>query len=399
MMKWTVPLFDLHFGDEEKQAVNEVLNSKWISSGSKTAEFEERFAALTGADYAVAVNSGTAALHLAVLGLGIGPGDEVIVPSLTFAATVNSIYYTGAKPVFADITSIEDLTIAPQDVIRKITGRTKAIMVMHYGGFACAMDEIMEIARHHGLGVIEDAAHAPGAIFRGQHLGTIGDVGAFSFFSNKNITTAEGGMLVTNNKRIAEQTRLLRSHGMTVSSYDRAQGHANRYDIFQVGFNYRLDDIRAAIGVVQLDRLGEDLRRRRRLAATYHKILAGLEGITVPFDDKIDISSNYILPVVLNNRCPMGRDEFRERLETGYGVQTSIHYPAAHRFTPYRALPADLPMTDYVVEHEMTLPLYYEMTEEQVGYVCQALKDTLSAAAPSMDSDVERGVLFELKHA
>ena len=397
-MEWKVPLFDLHFGAEEKRAVIEVLDSKWISSGSKTAEFERRFAALTGAQYAVAVSNGTAALHLAVLGLDIGPGDEVIVPSLTFAATVNSIYYAGARPVFADITSIEDLTIFPQDVARKITDRTKAIMVMHYGGFACAMDEIMEIARQHNLSVIEDAAHAPGATFKGQHLGTIGDVGAFSFFSNKNITTAEGGMVVTNNKKIADQARLLRSHGMTVSSYDRAQGHANRYDIFQVGFNYRLDDIRAALGGVQLDRLGGGLRRRRSLAAIYHQILADLDGITIPFDDKIDISSNYILPVVLNNRCPFNRDEFRELLEAGYGIQTSIHYPAVHKFTPYRALAADLPVTEYVVEHEMTLPLYYSMTEEQVVYVCQAIKDII-AAASMKHTGTEGGALFELKHA
>lgn len=393
-MEWTIPLFDLHFGEEEKQAVIAVLDSKWISSGSKTAEFERRFAAMTGAGHAVAVNSGTAALHLAVLGLGVGPGDEVIVPSLTFAATVNSIYYTGARPVFADIVSLDDLTISPPDIARKVTSCTKAIMVMHYGGFACAMDEIMGIARRHNLAVIEDAAHAPGATYGGRCLGSIGDVGAFSFFSNKNITTAEGGMLVTNNQKIADQARLLRSHGMTVSSYDRAQGHANRYDIFQVGFNYRLDDIRAAIGLVQMNRLEEDLNRRRCLAHRYHQLLADLDGITVPFDDKIDISSNYILPVVLNNRCPLDRDEFRHRLETEYGIQTSIHYPAVHKFTPYRGLGAILPVTEYVVDNEMTLPLYYQMTEGQVDYVCQAVKEIIatgSAPVFKVGSDTKFG--------
>lgn len=379
-MEWKVPLFDLHFGQEEQIAVNEVLDSKWISSGGKTAEFEQKFAAMTGADYAVAVNSGTAALHLAVLGLDIGPGDEVIVPSLTFAATANAIYYTGAKPVFADISSIDDLTISPQDIEKKITPRTKAIMVMHYGGFTCAMDEIMEIAKQGNLAVIEDAAHAPGATYKGRKLGTIGAVGAFSFFSNKNITTAEGGMVVTNDSKIAEKAKLLRSHGMTTSSYDRAKGHATSYDIYQVGYNYRLDDIRAAIGLVQLNRLGEDLSRRKILALRYHQLLKSFEGLTVPFEDKIETSSNYILPVVLNNSTPIKRDDLRTVLEQEYGVQTSIHYPAVHRFTHYNDGLTHLPVTDYVVANEITLPLYYTMTEEQVEYVCESVQKALIGA-------------------
>src|SRR5665647_1313535 len=272
-MDWKIPLFDLHFEEEEKQAVMEVLESKWISSGSKTIEFENKFAAMLGAEYAVAVNSGTAALHLAVVALDIGPGDEVIVPSLTFAATVNAIQYTGAKPVFADIISRDDLTISPEDIKKKIGPKTKAIMVMHYGGFACNMDEILEIVREHKLFVIEDTAHAPGGTYKGKKLGTLGDVGCFSFFSNKNITTGEGGMVVTSNKEVAALCKLLRSHGMTTYSYDRAQGHATKYDIRQVGFNYRLDDIRGAIGLVQLGKLAEDLRKRKFLAGHYHRLL------------------------------------------------------------------------------------------------------------------------------
>lgn len=251
-------------------------------------------------------------------------------------------------------------------------------MVMHYGGFACDMDAILAIARKHNLAVIEDAAHAPGATYKGQMLGTIGDVGAFSFFSNKNITTAEGGMLVTNNKEIAEQARLLRSHGMTTSSYDRAQGHATKYDIRQVGFNYRLDDIRGAIGLVQLDKLAEDLRKRKFLAEHYHRLLAGLAGITVPFAGKTGASSNYIFPIVLNEDCAIERDEFRARLEQDYGIQTSMHYPAVHKFTQYEDHHTVLPVTDYIVSHELTLPLYYAMTEEQVTYVCQSVRQILT---------------------
>ncbi len=377
-MEWKIPLFDLNMGEAEKRAVNEVIDSKWISAGSKTAELEGRFAALTGAKYAVAVNSGTAALHLAVLGLGIGPGDEVIVPSLTFAATANAIYYTGAKPVFADVESHQDLTISPLAIERKITDRTRAIMVMHYGGFACDMDKIAALAEQHKLAIIEDAAHAPGATYQGRRLGSIGAVGAFSFFSNKNITTAEGGMLVTNRSEIAEQARLLRSHGMTTSSYDRARGHATKYDIRQVGYNYRLDDIRAALGLIQLDRLTEDLRKRWFLARHYHRLLSGLEGITVPFSGKLEQSSNYIMPIVLNENCPIARDQFRDILAEDYGIQTSVHYPPVHQFTQYDDGRTILPVTEYISDHAITLPLYYAMTEDQVSYVCRSVKQIIA---------------------
>ncbi|NMC27275.1 MAG: DegT/DnrJ/EryC1/StrS family aminotransferase, partial [Syntrophomonadaceae bacterium] len=224
---------------------------------------------------------------------------------------------------------------------------------------------------------IEDAAHAPGATWNGRYLGTIGAAGCFSFFSNKNITTAEGGMLVTDDPDIAAQARLLRSHGMTTSSYDRAQGHATRYDIRQVGYNYRLDDIRAAIGLVQLGKLGEDLRKRRFLAKRYRRLLVQLPEVTVPFSGKTEASSNYIFPIVLNENCPISRDEFRNRLEKEWGIQTSVHYPAVHRFTQYADDKAYLPVTDYIVNHELTLPLYYGMTEEQVDYVYLGIRAIL----------------------
>lgn len=374
MMDWKVPLFDLHFENEEKEAVLEVLDSNWISAGHKTKVFEDKFAKQIGAVYAVAVNSGTAALHLAVLSLHIGPGDEVIVPSFTFAATVNAVKYTGAKPVFADIISREDLTISPADIQKKITERTKAIIVMHYAGFACHMDEILAIAGNHQLAVIEDAAHAPAATYHGKMLGTLGTVGAFSFYSNKNITTAEGGMVVTNNSEIANLSRLLRSHGMTASSYDRAKGHAATYDISQIGYNYRIDDIRASIGIVQLGRLSEDLKKRRVLAHRYHELLTNIGGITIPFQGRLEESSNYIFPIVLNENCRVGRDNLRKRLETDFKIQTSVHYQAVHKFTHYLDSSVLLPVTEYVADHEVTLPLYYHMTMEKLQYVASSLK-------------------------
>jgi dTDP-4-amino-4,6-dideoxygalactose transaminase len=205
--------------------------------------------------HAIAVSNATEALHLACLALGIGPGDEVVTPSLSFVATSNAVLYTGSDVRFADVIGPGDLTIDPEDILRKITPQTKAIIVMHYGGYPCRMEEILAIADRFGLPVIEDAAHAPGASLDGKALGTLGAVGCFSFFSNKNVSTGEGGMLVTNRDDIAQKVRLLRSHGMTSLTYDRHQGHAYSYDVVDLGYNYRIDEIRSALGIEQLKKL------------------------------------------------------------------------------------------------------------------------------------------------
>ena len=274
-MDWLVPLADLDYGIEEEEAVLAVLRSKWLTMGAVTQEFEAQFAHLTGSKYAFAVSNATEALHLACLALGIGPGDEVIVPSLTFVATANAVLYTGAEVRFADILGPHDLTIDPAEIERLLTPHTKAVIVMHYGGYPCHMDDVMAIADHHGLSVIEDAAHAPGASLDGKMLGAIGDVGCFSFFSNKNLSTGEGGMLVTDRKDIADKVRLQRSHGMTTLTYDRHKGHAHSYDVLDLGYNYRIDEIRSALGLAQLKKLA--VNNARRLAFT-HQYREALEG-------------------------------------------------------------------------------------------------------------------------
>ncbi|HZW04152.1 MAG TPA: DegT/DnrJ/EryC1/StrS family aminotransferase, partial [Anaerolineaceae bacterium] len=215
MVDWQVPLADLDFGAEEKEAVQDVLDRGWLAMGAGVQAFEQEFAGLVGSRHAVAVANGTVSLHLACLALGLGPGDEVIVPSLTFVATAAAILYVGATPVFADIHSEDDLTISPDSIEEAVTDRTRAIMVMHYGGYACDMPAINDLAAKYGLAVIEDAAHAPGAVLDGRGLGVWGAVGSFSFFPNKNMTTAEGGMVVTDDDELAERMRQLRSHGMT----------------------------------------------------------------------------------------------------------------------------------------------------------------------------------------
>jgi dTDP-4-amino-4,6-dideoxygalactose transaminase len=379
-MEWRIPLADLDYGPEEAQAVLDVLQRRWLTMGAVTHEFESAFSAAVGVKHSVAVSNGTQALHLACLALGIGPGDEVIVPSLTFVATANAVLYTGADVRFADIIGASDLNVSPDEIARQITPRTKAILVVHYGGYPCRMPEIMEIARHHHLAVIEDAAHAPGATLEGRALGAWGDVGCFSFFSNKNLATGEGGMLVTNRDDIAEVTKTLRSHGMTTLTWDRHRGHAHTYDVVALGYNYRLDEIRAALGLVQLRKLAENNVRRGAIVLRYREGLQNLSlsGIEVPFGDARGVPAHHIFPILLPGG--VDRDAFMEAMRKA-GVQTSIHYPPIHRFTYYRrrAPEVSLPVTEAVASREVTLPLYPMLRDEDTSYILAVIGDALSA--------------------
>jgi dTDP-4-amino-4,6-dideoxygalactose transaminase len=372
--RWNVPLSDLVIDDEIVQAVHEAVTSGWWSMGPRVAEFEQAFAEFVGARHALAVANGTAALHLALLAVGCGPGDEVIVPSLNFVAAANTIRHTGATPVFCDISSASDLNLDPKDVEAAVGPATKAIVVLHYGGFACDMEAVGRLAESHGLSVTEDAAHAPGATWRGQACGTLGRVGCFSFFSNKNLPIGEGGMIVTNEDELAERIRLLRSHGMTTLTWERHRGHAHSYDVVAQGFNYRLDELRAAMGLVQLRRLPAENEARRRISATYRTALTGVRGLQMPFPDpEAQRSSSHHLAVVL---LPAGvaRADVRGALEADR-IQTSVHYPPIHRFTDYEQLGArrPLPNTDAIGERVLTLPLYGHMTDSQVEAVVAAL--------------------------
>ena len=370
---WKVPLFNTDFDESETNAALEVIRSGWLTMGETTRLFEERFAEFIGAKYSVAVSNCTAALHLGALALGIGPEDEVICPSFTFVAGANSIRYTGARPVFADIESLDTLCIGPESITRKITKKTKAIQVMHYAGYPCSMDKILDIARHHKLHVIEDCAHAPGAEFNGTKCGILGDVGCFSFFSNKNMTTAEGGMITTNDEDTARKIRLMRSHGMTTLTWDRAQGHAFSYDVIEPGYNYRMDEIRAAIGIVQLEKLATGNRRRRFLMDLYQQKLRDVSWIQMPFLSNTASSSYHICPILLPDN--VSRYSFMGYLKE-HGIQTSIHYPPIHLFSyynkEYRKNDA-LHITEEAALREVTLPLYPSMKEDDVDYVVQTI--------------------------
>ena len=373
---YQVPLFDLNYGREEEEAVVQTLQSRWISMGPKVAELEAAFAAALGAPHALAVTNCTAALHMAMLVMNIGPGDEVIVPSLTFVATVNAIRYVGATPVFADIAGPADLTLDPAGLEALITSRTRAIVVMHYGGFPCAMDEIGAIARRHQLPIVEDACHGPLSEYGGQKLGAIGDVGCFSFFSNKNISTGEGGMFLTRHAEYHRRGQLLRSHGMTTLSHERSQGHATSYDVVELGYNYRLDDIRAALALVQLKKLRPDLERRARVRERYLQRLAGVDGLVLPFAGHQGFVSNYIFPVVLRDGGTGRREAIRQQLHKA-GIQTSVHYPAVHRFSIHRRTSIFLPHTEHAADHVITLPMYAGLALELVDFIADQLQEAL----------------------
>jgi dTDP-4-amino-4,6-dideoxygalactose transaminase len=373
---YKIPLFDLNYDEQEEKAVIETLRSRWISMGPKVIEFEDKFKTALGSLYAVALSSCTASLHLALKALGVKEGDEIICPSLTFVATVNAIRYQRAKPVFCDIKSYEDLTIDPLQIERAITKKTKGIVVMHYAGFACDMTEIMSIAKNRNLFVVEDACHGILSEYKRNKLGTIGDVGCFSFFANKNLSTGEGGMAITNSVELYEKMKVYRSHGMTSLSYDRAKGHTTEYDVIELGYNYRMDDIRASLGLVQLGKLYNDILKRQNVRKMYLERLADVDGIIIPFTNRTEFSANYIFVIVLKNSTSYKRDKVRSYLAEK-GIQTSVHYPAVHKFSIYRNSSFNLPFTEYISDNVITLPMYSRLTSENIDYICENIKEAI----------------------
>jgi dTDP-4-amino-4,6-dideoxygalactose transaminase len=374
---WRVQLHKIDFDEREYQAVKEVLDSGWLSISEKTHAFEAAFCGFLGHDSkCLAVSNGTAALHMALLAGGIGEGCEVITPSLTFIADQNVTGIVGAKNILADITSMEDWSMDPNDIEARITPKTKAVMIVHYAGFACDMERITALCKKHNLFLIEDCAHTPGADYcgssiQGQPLGTFGDISAFSFFANKNIAVGEGGMVVTRNEQLFEKLRLLRSHGMSVASFDRFKGRAASYDVEIPGFNYRIHEISSALGLVQLEKLNDANEKRKKLVEYYYKRLDNISEISIPYRNFSRGKPNYhIMPILLSEK--IDRKAVMESMKQA-GVQTSIHYPAIQSFSAYKDRINPTPKAEYVCAHELTLPLYPRMTTEEVDIVCAAL--------------------------
>ncbi len=374
----TLPMIELGapvLGEAEKQALVAVIDDRWLTMGDRVRAFERAFADLHRVDDAVAVGSATAALQLILAAFDVGAGDEVLVPSMSFVATAAVVVHAGATPVFVDVEAPDRPHMSLDDARRRITPRTRAITVMHYGGYVMDLPAWRRLADEHGLLLFEDAAHTAGL-----PTGTVSDAAAYSFFTNKNMTTAEGGMVLVPDADRRQRVRLLRAHGMTASTLDRTRGRAVGYDVVGCGFNFRMDELRGALGLVQIERLPEWNRTRLGLMAHYRERLADeVPEVGVPFAAGHP-TSGHIMPVVL----PPGSDRAAVMAAMrAAAVQTSVHYPAIHQFTYYRERFGDirLPHTEQFGSHELTLPLHPALSLADIARVVSALREALGSPA------------------
>ena len=373
----SIPVFDLKIEQEDLDAVEATLRSGWWTMGPRVEEFESIFAEHLGCRHVVATSSCTTALHLALLGAGVGPGDEVIVPSFTFVATVATVMQTGATPIFADIGGQDDLCMDHEHAASLVGPRTKAVMPVHYGGYDAAPVEIAALCEKHGLAMLEDCAHSPYSQLDGKHFGTFGLAGAFSFFPNKVLGIGEGGALGTDDDAVAEQARLLRSQAMTSGSVRRREPGHSSYDVTGLGWNYRMDEPRAALLVSRFKRLGGEIERRRELTHLYRERLAALDGVTVPFrDEQVANSSAYSMSVMLVD--PERKDAVRTELQDK-GVQTTTMYTGVHEFSAYRERfpEVSLPRTELASKTQFNLPLFPHLTEDELDRVVATLEEVL----------------------
>lgn len=375
----SIMVSDLSYDREEIDAVTSVLRSEWLTMGPKTGEFEKALASYLGANHVIAVNNGTAALHLGLLSLGVGRGDEVIVTPMSFVASANAILYVGARPVFVDIDP-ETFNIDPDLVKEKITKKTKVILPVHMAGLPAEIDPILDVAEEQGIDVLDDAAHAIGSEYRNKRIGGFKSITAFSFFSNKNLSVGEGGAITTHSAEIAERLRLLRSHGLTKSTWSR---HHNKdeessdqlYNMIELGHNYRITEMSAALGIVQLGKLNRFNARRKEAYNLYRDLLEGLEieFQAIPAYVK---HSHHILPVLLP-RGVRGKTRFSLKQR---GIETSIHYTPIHRFRYYQEhgySDVSLPNAEEMGDRVITLPLHQKLSDDQVCYVVSELRNAL----------------------
>ncbi len=378
----TIPIMRPHLGAEEAAAASAAIESGWVAQGPRVAEFEATFAARVGAGHAVALSSCTTALHLALVVLGVGPGDEVVVPSLSFIATANAARYVGATPVFADVDEYTQ-NLSPKTVEQVVTAATRAVILVHQAGVPADIGAIHRLCDGRGVAVVEDAACAIGAMYEGDPIGSHSELVAFSFHPRKVITTGEGGMLTTSRPQWAERVRRLREHGMSMSAADRhrAQGVVIE-QYLETGFNYRMTDIQAAVGLVQLGRLDDIVARRRHLASRYHELLADVPGITMVADPAYGTANFQAFWVVLPDDFPLSRNDLMAKmLEAGISSRRGIM--AAHLEPAYAGHPhPDLPVTERLNRQSLILPLYHQMTEDDVRRVAAVVREAAGVAAP-----------------
>ena len=382
MRKTFLPFARPSIGEEEIAELLDTLRSGWITTGPKVDRFTAAFAEFVGGRHAIAVSSATAGLHVALLALGVGPGDEVVTTPMTFVATLNTIVHCGARPVLADVDAAT-LNIRVEEIERRLSPRTKAIVPVHYVGQPADLDPILELAASRGVAVLEDAAHAVGAEYKGRRIGSFPTTSVFSFHPNKNMTTGEGGMVVSEDEAVFERASLLKFHGMDRESWKRfAKAGSPRYDVAVPGFKYNMMDIQAALGLHQLKRLDGFLRERERLAGRYDEALADLPGLILPQRVAYPVRHAWHLytPLLDLDRLSIDRDRFMEELKKR-NIGTGLHYTAAHEFSYYASgfgwRPEDFPEAHFVSERIVSLPLFPGLTEADQGDVIEAVSDVL----------------------
>lgn len=375
---WTLPLTDVTLSEEDISAYLAVLASGWLTMGPRTREFEQAFAERFGVPHAVAVSSGTAALHLALLGCGIGPGDEVIVPAMTFVAGAAAVRHCGARPVLVESIGSDDLNLDPEDVERHIGPHTRAVLATHWLGYACDLRSLERLCRDHDLLLIEDCAQSITARDGDNRVtGTVGVAGCFSFFSKKQLAVGEGGMILTSDPALAEKARSLRSHAMTSMTWDRHRGHAESYDVVDIGFNFRLDEPRAALGLSRLKRVDSDVARRRELVRAYRERLRDIPAVTIPWtDEDVERSAHFGFAILLDS------GEARDRVAadlSARGIQTT-YYPSLTALSDYRDH-ARCPRTEALAARHLVLPLSATYSVSDVEGVTGELTRRLAAHA------------------
>jgi len=378
-----IPFFKPSIGEDEIQEVVQTLRSGWLTTGPRVKQFETQFAEHAAAAHAVAVSSCTSALHLALEAVGVTAGDEVLIPTLTFASTGEIVVHLGARPVLLDCQA-DTFNIDPEKIQEKITPRTKAIIPVHYGGQPCEMDRILKIARDHGLKVIEDAAHAIPSRYGDQVVGSIGDITCFSFYANKTLTTGEGGMITTDNDDYADRMRIMSLHGISRDAWKRFSAEGSwYYEILAPGYKFNMTDMAAALGIHQLARCDELWKARSRIAKRYDAALADLPEITTPFVELNIQHSRHLYVIQLElDKLRIDRNRFIEELN-GAGVGTSVHYTPLHMHPYYRDTfgyqPDDLPVATSVYGRIISLPIYPGMTDEQIDYVTATVRQIVEA--------------------
>lgn len=379
MDDWRVTLTEIELPESDIEAVMETLSSGWLTMGPRTLDLEKAFAEYTGAEHAVAVSSCSAALHLACLACDLGPGDEVIVPAMSFVADAHSPRLAGGETVLADIRSVDEPLIDPKLVERMITDRTKAIIAVHMFGYPADLDSLSALCAKHDLALIEDCAENAGGTLRdGSKAGTRGLAGCFSFFSKTQLGVGEGGILITDDAEYAARVRSLRSHAMTSVTWDRHRGHAETYDVTELGFNYRIDEPRARLAIERLGRLDRSLSEMRRVASSYRAHLEEVEGLEVPFPaDWVDLSGHFAFPVLVADR--EARDSVREAMRAD-GVQSTF-YPSLSQLSEYESAAGSTSNAEEFSDRHLALPFSATMGEEKIEIVVKALTDALAGLA------------------